>query len=56
MNLPTRFPEDPLMKRCLDECYWSEYGFEGYVNHEPKVIFLACYPTCPRRGRTRTCG
>ncbi len=36
-----------LMKRGLDERYWSEYVFEAYANHRPEVIFLRGLPDVP---------
>lgn len=34
----------PLMKYGASPRFWPEYVFEGYVNHEPDVIFLTGFP------------
>ncbi len=37
-----------LMKRGLDDRYWSEYVFEAYANHKPEAIFLRGLPDVPQ--------
>ena len=36
-----------LLKYGLNRNYWNEYIFQGYVNHQNEVIYLAGYPDIP---------